>query len=55
MGAKKQGKKGRTRYSFCHFYEYYLNKLGKFKQPNHVVKAEPEVNPRTGLQTTSYR
>lgn len=42
MGAKKDGKKGRTRYSFCKWYEYYINKLGKYKLPNHVKKYEEE-------------
>jgi hypothetical protein len=36
--AKKLGKKGRSRYTFCHWYEYYLYRLGKLKLPNYVRK-----------------
>lgn len=40
MGAKKQGKKGGYRHKFCHWFEYYMNKLGKLKEPNHVKKVD---------------
>ena len=42
-GAKKNGKKGRSKYKACHFYEYYLNKLGKLKLPNHVVRSDEDL------------
>lgn len=45
MGAKKNRKKGVTRYTFCHWWEYYLNKLGKLKLPNHVLRMEKEETP----------
>ncbi len=39
MGASKtERKKGRTKFKFSHFYEYYMNKVGKLKLPNHVKK-----------------
>lgn len=44
MGAKKQGKKSNHPYSFDKWYDYYQNKLGKFKLPNHVIKYEKENN-----------
>ena len=39
-GAKKRGKKCQYVHSFCHRCEYYMNKLGKLKLPNHVKKLE---------------
>ncbi len=44
MGAKKQGKKGNRKYQFCHWWEWYMNKLGKLKQPAHVKKNQADDN-----------
>ena len=40
MGAKKELKKGIRKHQFCHWIEYYMNKLGKLKLPNHVKNFE---------------
>jgi hypothetical protein len=39
-GAKKRWVKAHHGYTFCHWYEYYKNKLGKLKVPNYVKKIE---------------
>lgn len=38
MAAKKQGKKSKRKHKFCHNEERQLDKKGKLKLPNHVVK-----------------
>ena len=40
-------KKGFRNYKFCHWHEYYLNKLGKLKLPNHVKKAESDEDEKS--------